>query len=550
MVNYTKNRWNNYDESKTFAENLENDAILTLEKALHIEQGIYDANRAIEIGDLRIANDTETPSVKVTYNEDRIVIDFVLPRNSLSDTELKNIISKAKEEFVKIFSRICIGDDPGVEHNANDVVFMLSENGKSITGIKYFTKNVDGSITENELSIKIDIGNILTDPDHQFISQTQLDKLEGIEENANNYTHPEGDGNLHVPATGSENNNKFLKSGTNPGEISWKYLDKEDIRKALGYIPPDPSDIHSDLADSQKAGLLSPEDFVKLQGIEERANNYTHPNTHSADMILETNDKRFITREEKEMLKYTSMDPTLSSLGGIGVGETFDNIPVNEMIDKLLHPYMPPNVTCTVVTPSNGGTFEYGVVTDITSVKVIATKKSKDLSKIEVFSTDDLSAPLASQTDGIAGGGTFNFTINKQLSVLTDNLKIRAKVTDITGKSVTADSGSFNVVYPMFYGALDIDTELNEAAVRKLTKLVQTKQNRVLRFNANNQKLAIAYPASYGAITQIIDPNGFNITDTFTKYTVQLNFSDNSVDYFVYINDPSTVSDFNISIKY
>ena len=33
MVNYTKNRWNNYDDSKTFSENLENDAILTLEKA-------------------------------------------------------------------------------------------------------------------------------------------------------------------------------------------------------------------------------------------------------------------------------------------------------------------------------------------------------------------------------------------------------------------------------------------------------------------------------------------------------------------------------------
>ena len=42
MVNYTKNRWNNYDDSKTFSENLENDAILTLEKANHMEQVLVD----------------------------------------------------------------------------------------------------------------------------------------------------------------------------------------------------------------------------------------------------------------------------------------------------------------------------------------------------------------------------------------------------------------------------------------------------------------------------------------------------------------------------
>lgn len=550
MVNYTKNRWNNYDESKTFAENLENDAILTLEKALHIEKGIYDANRAIEVGDLRIANDTENPNVKVTYNEDAIILDFVLPRTTLSNTELKNIINNCKEEFVKLFSRVYVGDDPGIEPNANDVVFVLSQDGKSITSIKTFTKNIDGSITENELSIKISIDNILTDPTHQFISQEQLNKLEGIEEGANKYTHPTGDGNLHVPANSTDNNGKFLKSGSNPGDISWQYLQKEDIVKALGYTPANPSDITSDLADSQTDGLMSKENFVKLQGIEEHANNYTHPNTHSADMILETTDKKFISTEEKDMLKYSSADPTLSSLGGIGVGETFENVPVNEMIDKLLHPYMPPVVSCSVTAPGNGGVYEYGVTTDITSVRVGVTRKSKDISKIEVFTTDDLSAPKATQSDGIAKGGTFNFNINKQISEITNALKIRAKVTDASGKSVTADSGAFYVVYPMFYGAMNDGTELNDQSIRKLTKLVQTKQNRVLTFNSNNQKLVIAYPASYGNISQLTDPNGFNITDTFTKYSVPLTFGENSVDYFVYINDPSTVSDFNISIKY
>jgi len=36
------------------------------------------------------------------------------------------------------------------------------------------------------------------------------------------YVHPTGDGNLHVPATGTANNNKVLTAGAVPGAISWQ----------------------------------------------------------------------------------------------------------------------------------------------------------------------------------------------------------------------------------------------------------------------------------------------------------------------------------------
>ncbi len=35
------------------------------------------------------------------------------------------------------------------------------------------------------------------------------------------YSHPTGDGNKHVPATGTTNNNKFLKAGSTAGSLSW-----------------------------------------------------------------------------------------------------------------------------------------------------------------------------------------------------------------------------------------------------------------------------------------------------------------------------------------
>lgn len=43
------------------------------------------------------------------------------------------------------------------------------------------------------------------------------------------YVHPTGDGNLHVPATGTSNNGKVLKAGATAGSISWGTLSKGDV---------------------------------------------------------------------------------------------------------------------------------------------------------------------------------------------------------------------------------------------------------------------------------------------------------------------------------
>ena len=46
---------------------------------------------------------------------------------------------------------------------------------------------------------------------------------------SNNYSHPTGDGNLHIPATGTNSGGKFLKAGSTAGAISWATLTKADI---------------------------------------------------------------------------------------------------------------------------------------------------------------------------------------------------------------------------------------------------------------------------------------------------------------------------------
>lgn len=64
---------------------------------------------------------------------------------------------------------------------------------------------------------------------HGFMSSTDKAKLNSIASNANNYAHPAGDGNLHVPATGTSNNGKYLMAGATAGSLSWQSIDAAKV---------------------------------------------------------------------------------------------------------------------------------------------------------------------------------------------------------------------------------------------------------------------------------------------------------------------------------
>jgi hypothetical protein len=55
-----------------------------------------------------------------------------------------------------------------------------------------------------------------------LMSTTDKTKLDGIATSANNYSHPTGDGNLHVSATGTNNTGKVLTAGSSAGSFSWQ----------------------------------------------------------------------------------------------------------------------------------------------------------------------------------------------------------------------------------------------------------------------------------------------------------------------------------------
>ena len=169
------------------------------------------------------------------------------------------------------------------------------------------------------------------------------------------------------------------------------------------------------------------------------------------------------------------------------------------------------------------------------------TMGSTGIKKIEVFDAD---TSLGALTSGIKAGVN-TVTLTKALTV-TAAKQLTVKVTDNENKVVTAKTGSFSFVSPYYWGAVAAGATATESVIKAATKVVQAKGNKSFVYNCNNQRMLIAYPKSYGALAKILDANSFDVTGTFVQTTVQVD----GVDYYAYINDPSTVAAFKMSFNY
>ena len=129
---------------------------------------------------------------------------------------------------------------------------------------------------------------VATSSANGLMSSGDKSKLDGIEANANKYVHPEYDDK----ASG------LYKITVEDGHVSaTTAVTKADIT-ALG-IPAQDTNTTYDIATTDSDGLMSSEDKSKLDGIEDNANKYIHPTSHAATMITEDTTHRFVTDAEK-----------------------------------------------------------------------------------------------------------------------------------------------------------------------------------------------------------------------------------------------------------
>lgn len=261
--------------------------------------------------------------------------------------------------------------------------------------------------------------------------------------------------------------------------------------------------------------------------------------------VVDTLESAIGSKADKTQLLYTNSTPVVQAHGGVAAGTTFDNMPITDVLNKILYPWVAPSVSASVATPVNGGTFEKGNTQNVTSIKVSVTKKSANITKVEIFDgLNSLGAKTGADLDTLnsSGSATFTFTVSQAVST---NKSFQAKVTDADNKVTSANTGTFSFVYPYYQGVIAADATANEATVKGLTKIVQAKGTKSVTYTASNQKMVFATPKANGVIKTITDPNGFNVTDTFTQSEISITGLDGTAqDYYVYVSAPTTVSAF------
>ena len=235
----------------------------------------------------------------------------------------------------------------------------------------------------------------------------------------------------------------------------------------------------------------------------------------------------------------------INGIGGISAGTDLNGMTTLEILDKLIFPYVAP--TYSVVGTPNGGVYEKGNNQVITNVKVTVTKKSKKIIKIDVFDDSTLLGRLRGVD--IENGGTFNFNVNVEVN--STNKQLTATITDASNNSYSAKTGSFNFVYPYYVGVCEVNDEITESLIKGLTKRIETKGSKSISYTTNNQKMVFAYPSRYGDIAKILDPNSFDVTNTFNKTTMSIIGLDGTAqNYYVYTNSASTVTNFAMKFNY
>ena len=244
-------------------------------------------------------------------------------------------------------------------------------------------------------------------------------------------------------------------------------------------------------------------------------------------------------------------EPTTETVGGIEVGYVppVDGISVKEFLYNMTHPFVYPTISMQLETAD--GVFEKNT--------------SKTLSKIVLTSTDGTKVAFEENNPSIFVAGvqltdpTDKVTISVDKKTYTRELaspivmngtvdkKVVAKV-ELNGKEISTEK-SYEFIYPFYAASLtgNIVSEYNNTLFVDSNKILTKKSNQVVSYTHANKVMAFAYPSEYGALSKIVDQNGFDITGTFSATT----FMYGSVSFRVYCTTtPNTLSGFNVTFKF
>lgn len=194
--------------------------------------------------------------------------------------------------------------------------------------------------------------------------------------------------------------------------------------------------------------------------------------------------------------------------------------------------YTPPTIS---LSGSSNILREKGASVSGITLTANVTKRSDPIAEVKFYRNP--STLLDTQTSGgaIPNGGSSTYAY---ATAFTDNVTFRAEAIDngaTGGPTTVSATTTYSFVYPYYYGAGA--NGLTPSQVALLTKDVIASNANLTRTLSvgSGQYTYFAYPASYGALTSILDVNGFEVLPAWTASTGNITGLDgNAVSYRIY----------------
>lgn len=231
----------------------------------------------------------------------------------------------------------------------------------------------------------------------------------------------------------------------------------------------------------------------------------------------------------------------------VGAANSGTLFPKNQSLTEFAEAILLKEITPTISTTFSGsGVHEVGTSVNGSSIELKITNtpsSSITINKIEFFA----GGTLLNSQPYVNGTKTYKFNYTQTIST---NTTLKAILTYNSNKTLT-NTGDFKFVYGRFYGptkASIIDSNIANSLIVGFTKNIEdSKKFSWTNITLNDERFCYMYPASYGVLSNIKDGNGFDQTNSYTRYQVDITYPTNSniVSYYVYLlNDPTTGSGF------
>lgn len=277
-------------------------------------------------------------------------------------------------------------------------------------------------------------------------------------------------------------------------------------------------------ASATKAGVMSADNFNKLQGIASGANKTIVDSTLSSTSTNPVQNKVInsnLNTINSELNKKATKNVATTSADGLMSA-------ADKKAFDILKGRYPLTINSFTASPS---LLKVGASADITFTWALSNTDFHDSYSQEIVV--DGATPVSVEKS--------KNTYKKTALVGATSATTKSAVINITesGKTTISKSVSITYHYPTYIGVVANGTTVNETLIKGLTKSIEWSKSKTSTLSQVNQLIVYAYPKNYGTLVSIKDGNGFEGIGGYTVSTITVDRQE----YYVYVQKlPATAS--------